>query len=209
MFNRLLLTLCCLGFPVTALAQTPSGCPSDANMTPPFPPSSNGWERPIDIRHIGYACTNTHSTFDSPDYLKNHGVRHAGFDIFTEKGRRVKAIADGRVLKAKNDPNDPTNSVFIVEHETSSGIKFCAIYAHTTSKLSAGQWMKKGQMIGTIMDYDQSSRANTNDHLHFGIIPDSQSPYCTVGWGRTPTSINPLDRGFVDPFPWLSQHSAK
>jgi len=205
--SRIILSLTFLSVSTSVSAQI-NGCPQDANATRPFPPSVNGWEKPIDIRHIGYACTNKDSTFDANGYLSNHNVRHAGLDIYTEKGRRVRAIADGRVLKSYYSSNDPLNSFISIEHQTKTGKKFCAIYAHSSSKMGKGRWIKKGQMIGTIMDYPDVSRG-PNDHLHFGIIPDSSDENCLSGWGRTPRHLSPSAAGFVDPLVWLSNNKAK
>ena len=106
------------------------------------------------------------------DY-RNGGRSHKGVDIYAKKGTPVVAVFDGIVTSTKTEKmGGRTIRLKSAYHG------WTAYYAHLDKlHVSVGQYVKKGQAIGTIGKTGNAKRKAP--HLHFGII----------GRGR---AVNPL-----------------
>lgn len=89
--------------------------------------------------------------------------RHEGIDIFAEKGTTVVAVTDGYVLDVSED-GIGGKTVTI----QSDNYSWRTYYAHLDQqKVSRGQVIKKGQVIGTVGNTGNAK--TTPPHLHFGM----------------------------------------
>ncbi len=89
--------------------------------------------------------------------------RHEGIDIFAAKGTPVVAVADGYVVEVTED-GIGGKSVTI----QSDDYDWRTYYAHLDEqKVSKGQLVKKGQLIGTVGNTGNAK--TTPPHLHFGM----------------------------------------
>lgn len=85
---------------------------------------------------------------------------HSGMDILCSKqgGEPIHAAAPGRVTSATTMP--VYGRAAIISHQNGTR----TLYAHMWSvKVRAGQWVERGQVIGTC----GSTGNSTNPHLHF------------------------------------------
>lgn len=165
--------------------------------------SANGWRNPLGTGVE--LITSSAYDFDSPEYLQNHGARHAGIDLIAASGASVHAIGPGKVVKVVRS-DDPMQLVIIVQHAGSRG-SFFAIYGHVhpLPTINVGTDLKSGQLIGTIR------QAGMPPHLHFGINVSQQITdflrFCDggkCGWGRTPKTVSPSSMGWVNPANYLA-----
>lgn len=119
--------------------------------------------------------------FQSNDSV--HKGRHNGIDITGNgagviAGAKIVAIADGVVTRSNNScsHNYPKNgscgcgggygNYVTINHGTNNGQTYVVTYGHMSSTaVSAGQTVKKGQVIG----YVGTTGWSTGYHLHFGI----------------------------------------
>ena len=114
--------------------------------------------------------------FQSNDSV--HKGHHDGVDIAAPFGTKIMAISDGVVKEIRNScphnyskrgnccGNGYGNYVIIDHGKDSKGTIYVAWYAHMQSvAVSAGQTVKKGQIIG----YVGSTGWSTGSHLHFGL----------------------------------------
>lgn len=108
----------------------------------------------------------THSVRISDDYeyrihpIKGYRHFHAAVDIVGNYGQRIYATADGVVIQAKSDRS--LGNFVKIQHEYG----YETLYGHMTKILvSAGQQVKKGEIIGTM---GQTGSA-TGVHLHYAI----------------------------------------
>ena len=91
---------------------------------------------------------------------KPAGQPHTGADYTATKDTPVLAVADGKVVIAK-DLFFPGNAVFI-DH----GDDLISMYFHLSSiKVKAGQQVKKGDTVGLV----GSTGRSTGSHLFFGV----------------------------------------
>ncbi len=91
------------------------------------------------------------------------GRRHEGIDVFASKGTPVVAVTDGYVLEVTED-GIGGKSVTI----QSDDYTWRSYYAHLDAqKVSKGQLVKKGQLIGTVGNTGNAK--TTPPHLHFGM----------------------------------------
>ena len=91
------------------------------------------------------------------------GRKHEGIDVFASKGTPVVAVTDGYVLEVIED-GIGGKSVTIQSDDYS----WRTYYAHLDAqKVSKGQIVKKGQLIGTVGNTGNAKI--TTPHLHFGI----------------------------------------
>ncbi len=95
---------------------------------------------------------------------RDGGVRrHEGIDIFAAKGTAVVAVTDGYVVEVTED-GIGGKSVTI----QSDDYNWRSYYAHLDEqKVARGQFVKKGQLIGTVGNTGNAN--STPAHLHFGI----------------------------------------
>jgi murein DD-endopeptidase MepM/ murein hydrolase activator NlpD len=126
---------------------------------------------------------------------KRGSGRHGGTDYNYREGTPVRAIGDGKVTNAvrgkKNERsgNSGGNQVALL-HYDAEGKQYSSVYLHLkTVSVEVGQWVKKGQVIGTSGNTGHS----TGPHLHFELRK-----------GRWTTG-----RGAHDPGTWLSMSAAK
>lgn len=93
---------------------------------------------------------------------------HKGVDIGLPTGTEIKAGFDGTVTTAGYDAGGYGNYI-VVEMRTESGAVIQAKYAHCNTLLfSAGQTVKKGDVIATVGNTGNS----TGPHLHIEVIKD-------------------------------------
>jgi len=89
--------------------------------------------------------------------------KHRGIDIFAKKGTPVVAIEDG-VITSREETRLGGKVLWL----RPSGAWWRAYYAHLDEQLvTAGTWVKKGQVIGTVGN--TGNARTTPSHLHFGI----------------------------------------
>lgn len=160
-------------------------------------------------------------TDDTGEYLGWHGIgdfsgRHLAQDIKGSENDSVYAIADGRVMIARNDVSnyggsrdctlgDPNGTQvpgggMIIRHVTGDGREFDALYAHLKEmEFSAGTYVKKGQRIGKLRNYTWCGARQ--DHLHFGIAYPKRADNTYKGSGSSDmwAGYGETDRGFVCP----------
>jgi murein DD-endopeptidase MepM/ murein hydrolase activator NlpD len=144
-------------------------------------------------------------------------LRHAGEDWFGGAGTRVHAVADGRVVSAR-DANYP-GAVVIVAHELApawrtpwGGTVVHSVYAHLdpASVLAPGTPVRRGDVVGRIGG--QGGRP----HLHFEMRRDADltglivCPYGGLtdreGRGYTDVDVDPRSVGYLDPSEWIAAH---
>jgi len=112
-------------------------------------------------------------------YSRNNGNKwHAGIDIGNKEGASVFAFADGKVTRASWQSTANHKKGFgqriVIEHNltTNNGkktVKIFTVYGHLkTMNVSAGNTVKKGDVIGTV---GRTGNAHNvpNTHLHFEI----------------------------------------
>jgi hypothetical protein len=89
--------------------------------------------------------------------------KHEGIDIFARKGTPVVALSDGLVV-AVTYGGKGGKTVWLRSHNH----LWTEYYAHLNEqKVKWGQWVKKGQMLGTVGNTGNAKY--TPSHLHFGI----------------------------------------
>lgn len=89
--------------------------------------------------------------------------KHHGIDIFAKKGTPVVAISDGIIVHKGNSPRGGKTLWM-----RAIGQPWTVYYAHLDQqKVKAGQFVKKGDVIGTVGN--TGNARTTPPHLHFGI----------------------------------------
>src|SRR5688572_4476618 len=89
--------------------------------------------------------------------------KHEGIDIFARRGTPVVAICDGIIVSKSSTPRG--GKVLWLQ---STNHPVTAYYAHLDQhKVKAGQYVRKGQVIGTVGNTGNAKY--TPAHLHFGI----------------------------------------
>ncbi len=128
-------------------------------------PKAITYVRPKTINNNRYESTTASFIWPSPGtissgYGRRHGRMHEGIDITRDKGRDIRAAADG-IVEYAGRKNGFGNTI-IISH--SSNIK--TLYAHN-SKL----YVKKGMRVrkGTIISKMGSSGRSSGIHLHFEV----------------------------------------
>ena len=96
---------------------------------------------------------------------------HSGVDLAAQVGAEVFSVSDGIVEIARAGPMDAisvsTGGYIVIKHE--DGNK--SVYAHVSPlTVTAGQSVKKGQLIGKICPVFDTTNLNTNAYLHFELI---------------------------------------
>jgi hypothetical protein len=108
------------------------------------------------------------------------GEYHIGVDMMAEFNSIVYAVADGKAKKRSSSDWGDGNCAAVIEHKTSDGKVFTAIYGHLqcSSLIADNSDVYIGQPIGRIGDWPHG------DHVHFGIHDGSYSTIAKSGWGR-------------------------
>lgn len=133
---------------------------------------------------------------------------HVGVDIRANLGDLVYPIADGKIVyiskngwdSPKLDP--PINSGVFIEHTTSNGLKFIALYAHVilNTGLATGSKVYAGTSFAKIGYWQYGN------HLHFGILPPNvKIPQSNLGAMTCPVAY-PYN-GFVDPIAFIENNT--
>ena len=116
------------------------------------------------------------------DFRDGGKRNHEGIDIFAKKGTPVVAVYDGVIVSKSTTPLGGKNLWL-----QSFRYPLRAYYAHLDQqKVQPGQFVKKGQVIGTVGNTGNAKYSPS--HLHFGI-------YKSLG-------------GAIDPLPYV-KHSPK
>lgn len=97
--------------------------------------------------------------------IKGASVCHSGIDIAVPVGTSVKAIADGKVVAARNGMRGYGTGVFI-DHGLINGKHVVSEYGHLSSyNVKVGDSIKKGQIIAK----SGNTGVSTGPHLHLTI----------------------------------------
>ncbi|KUN10529.1 peptidase [Streptomyces yokosukanensis] len=109
---------------------------------------------------------------------------HTGQDLVASAGTPIYAPADGKVVHA--GPGGSYGNMTEIEH--ADGV--ITLYAHqTTIKVSMGQSVKRGDLIGTV-----GATGNvTGPHLHWEVrVPGVDDPF-VAGQDQGPGMVDPVD----------------
>lgn len=115
--------------------------------------------------------------FQSSYYISSpYGYRSSGFHTGTDitcsgaMGKPIYAAADGVVITARWS-NVSYGNHLIIDHGQLNGNQYSTVYAHCSTLLvSAGQSVKKGQLIARVGSTGNSS----GPHLHFEVRVNGQ-----------------------------------
>ncbi|KYC38416.1 peptidase [Scytonema hofmannii PCC 7110] len=126
------------------------------------------------IKLVGYPLPETTKVLVSYGWQTNptngEVFFHSGIDLLAEKGTPVQAIGDGTVAFAKEQGT--YGNLVIINH--GGGLQ--SRYAHLESiKVSAGQPVKKGDLVGTVGT--TGTPTINQSHLHFEVRSSS-----SLGW---------------------------
>jgi murein DD-endopeptidase MepM/ murein hydrolase activator NlpD len=135
-------------------------------------------------------------------------VYHIGVDMSASINTSVYAIADGTIKTPSDRGWGDGNIAVIIEHKTSDGGTFRAIYGHIKSNSASEPGsVKAGDKIGEIGNWSGGS------HIHFGILyPGLSAPVGSESYGMKPisqygvTSNGYYDNGLIDPI-WFITHN--
>lgn len=109
---------------------------------------------------------------------------HQGLDFTPGEGTPIQAIAAGTVIEV-GGPYGSLGVYAMIEHQI-DGERIVSVYAHMlqdSSRLSVGQTVLVGQLVGQVGNTGQSTGA----HLHFGLL------------------MNGIEA--IDPYPWMKEHA--
>ncbi|WP_456273284.1 murein hydrolase activator EnvC family protein [Bacillus sp. AK031] len=136
-------------------ANNNGGSGSTATQTPdPAPVEEGRWTRPA----YGYITTEF-----GYDMLNGKARYHYGVDIAASGNVPIVAAADGYVIKSHYSSS--YGNVVYMTHSI-NGQTFTTVYAHMSgSAVSSGQYVEKGQRIGTMGNTGYSF----GQHLHFEL----------------------------------------
>ena len=91
---------------------------------------------------------------------------HAGLDISADKGKPVRATADGTISQAGYNGN--YGNMVLVQHRFGLSTR----YGHMSRlAVAAGQQVKRGDVIG----YVGSTGRSTSSHLHYEVLLNGQA----------------------------------
>lgn len=146
---------------------------------------------------FGYEVANAFQ-FPLNDYSKGNnyfsrygyvfpGEYHLGEDANANAETPVYAIANGIVMKAKI--HNGYGGMYVIEHTTPNGDKFCSLYAHmnfATFTKKVGDPVSKNQYLGEVGTRAQNG--GWGEHLHFGIrkgaYPDDPDETVCEKWNE-------------------------
>lgn len=159
-------------------------------------PTSNGWKNPV----AGTARFEDHGFGGSYCYLP--GREHLGTDSQgAPAGSSVFALTSGTVRRV-DSWGTQWGAAIGIEHRTSSGSRFLAIYGHVDASVRVGATVRAGQRIGTLYNLPG------NHHLHLGIRPLSASDNGSGTAVKGSTTCGTSNLGYVDPIPYLNANTA-
>ncbi|MCV9387673.1 M23 family metallopeptidase [Reichenbachiella ulvae] len=100
--------------------------------------------------------------FDPISKKKKH---HQGIDFRSELGTPIKASGDGEIIFAESDGR--YGNKIIIKHDE----EYQSTYSHLDEiKVSAGDLIKKGDIIGTV----GMTGASTGPHLHYEVLKNGK-----------------------------------
>ena len=89
---------------------------------------------------------------------------HNGIDIAADEGTEVLAAADGQVYAVFED--ELLGTTVVIRHENDYTTRYSSL--HTETKVTPGQVVTSGQMIGTVGKTAMMEYA-IGDHVHFSV----------------------------------------
>lgn len=111
---------------------------------------------------------------NSYQYYQVYRGGHTGVDIAAPRGTLIKAVADGKVVRIFQKPNQRYGQYVIIQHSS----KLFSLYGHLqTVKVKTGQQIKQGQFIATV----GATGAAGYPHLHLEAI--DRLPSRDGAWG--------------------------
>lgn len=126
------------------------------------------------------------SSYFGPRSCAGCSSNHQGIDFTPGAGKRIEAIAPGKVVKVGN-PSGALGVYAIIKHKI-KGKTYYSVSAHMqlgSLKVKAGDKVKIGEKLGRV----GSTGMSTGPHLHFGILN--------------------ADKRAINPLPWLKKHVTK
>ena len=151
------------------------------------------------------------SKFGAYRGIKGGGTRkHAGIDIYRDKGTPVMAARGGRVIRASGEKEHLKYGALVIidhtpEQEPVAGFELrlylYTLYAHLDSvDTIVGRKVKQGELIGTVGKTGNAK--SMNHHLHFEVIMAPWRPkwYVTDATGVEPGlhRVDPLKIEYVN-----------
>ncbi|MDP2717471.1 MAG: M23 family metallopeptidase, partial [Candidatus Micrarchaeota archaeon] len=97
---------------------------------------------------------------------------HVAEDACSGAGRAVYAAADGQVVYSAKTPDSYRwGNLVMIQHNNGDGSEATGVYAHLSNdrRVSAGQSVSKGQLIGFTGPSYTAENGNWSAHLHFGL----------------------------------------
>ncbi|WP_201245704.1 DUF1566 domain-containing protein [Halochromatium salexigens] len=149
----------------------------------------------VDKTAIWRAYVSTNFIKEYPNFSRSE---HLGLDLRGTAESPVLTIAPGKVLAVVSWGE--MGDAVLIEHWTTLGEVFTAVYGHVDSSVSAGAEVKGGVEIGTIYDLEE------NSHLHFGVARGRQTsvPGFANSSGGTGDACLPSPGVTVDPEGFLN-----
>ena len=118
------------------------------------------------------------------DSANKEPVYHLGVDYNVKAWKKVKAIYDGKVVESRLDWW--LWHKVILEHKMPDWTKFYSLYWHLGPKHLPKVWdtIKKWKRIWHVWKPFTEDNWNRNEHLHFQIMKDMESPegYSKIEW---------------------------
>lgn len=100
---------------------------------------------------------------------------HNGTDFVGEKGKPVKALADGTVFSVEQDPMWGT--VICIDH----GLDVISRYCGVSPSVTVGTAVKVGDTIGNLSDIPCESSQPSHLHLELTVDGQSADPVVAIG----------------------------
>ncbi len=116
--------------------------------------------------------------YGEPDYYYTQYISGWGYhlaeDVCHTAGIPVYAAADGIVMySAQTPPSYRWGNLIVIQHRNPDGNQVVSLYGHLNSdrRVGAGQYVSKGQRIGTVGPSNYEVNGGWDPHVHFGIHP--------------------------------------
>jgi murein DD-endopeptidase MepM/ murein hydrolase activator NlpD len=133
---------------------------------------------------LSLGCKNANKTNRATYYLDSGTKAHTGIDMARGDGQVVVAIADGTVVENGQPWGAANRNVVVIEHTTSTGEKFLAVYGHLYSDVVPKGSIARGARVGRVQT------AGTGAHLHFGIKPGAWTGSTPAGSSSSAVDAN-------------------